>query len=72
MDCFETKQDLYLYMDGELHVWRRVRVRVHLDACSYCQGGHDFELYLREQLRRACTSHPPHGLAERIQRALDD
>lgn len=74
MECSEMQSVLYKYMDGELHVWRRVRVRAHLERCPRCQHAHDFELEVKECVRRACISgcEPPPDLAEKIRRALGD
>ncbi len=72
MDCHETKREIHRYIDGEMHVWQRVRVRAHLQRCPNCQGGHDFELDFRAYVKRSCVEHPPSGLKDKIRRALDD
>ncbi len=71
MDCREFRMDLCTFMDGELDVWRRVRIRMHLSECPYCQGGYDFEVTLREHIRHSCEAPPtPEGLRDRIRECI--
>ncbi len=72
MECYELREVLYRYMDGELRVWRRVQVRTHLENCPECEGEHTFQIEMRSCLQRACCEDVPEGLAERILRALRD
>lgn len=72
MECNESLSEMYSYIDGELHIWRRVRVRAHLQRCPYCQHVHDFEVEMKESVRRACGCQPPPDLADKIRRVLDD
>ncbi len=47
VDCNETIERLYTYLDGELTDERRHEIKEHLDECAPCLGAFDFEAELR-------------------------
>ena len=47
VDCNETIERLYHYLDGELTDERRVEIKRHLDDCAPCLDAFDFEAELR-------------------------
>ncbi len=70
MNCDETDQGMYLYLDKELTVWRRWRITRHLDRCSPCSRGFDFELELREVIMTRSCERVPADLRRRIAEAI--
>ncbi|MBS1846697.1 MAG: mycothiol system anti-sigma-R factor [Actinobacteria bacterium] len=71
-DCREALRDLYEYLDGELTVERRERIRLHVEACGGCLSAYDFEVELRRLIARTCQCEAPEALRERVARALRD
>ena len=66
VDCDETIQRIYTYLDGELTVFKRQEIRRHLDDCSPCAKGFDFEMELRQVIASKCRDEVPVELRQRI------
>ena len=63
VDCNETIERLYNYLDGELTDERRVEIKRHLDDCPPCLGAFDFEAELRVVIANRCKDHVPEDAA---------
>ena len=72
VDCNETIERLYHYLDGELTEERRVEIRRHLDECSPCLDAFDFEAELRVVIASRCKDHVPEALRRRVHDALQE
>ena len=72
VDCNETIERLYHYLDGELTDERRVEIRRHLDECSPCLDAFDFEAELRVVIASRCQDHVPEELRRRVHEALTE
>ena len=70
VDCNETIERLYHYLDGELTDERRRDIKQHLDDCPPCLDAFDFESDLRQVIADRCKDHVPDALRERIRLAL--
>jgi mycothiol system anti-sigma-R factor len=70
VDCNETIEILYTYLDGELTDERRIVIKRHLDFCPPCLGAFDFESELRQVIADRCKDHVPDALRQRIHDAL--
>jgi mycothiol system anti-sigma-R factor len=70
VDCNETIERLYHYLDGELTDERRIEIKRHLDDCPPCLHAFDFEAELRVVIADRCKDRVPEGLRLRIQAAL--
>jgi mycothiol system anti-sigma-R factor len=70
IDCNETIERLYHYLDGELTDDRRKQIQEHLDDCGPCLGAFDFEAELRMVIANRCKDHVPDALRERVHDAL--
>ncbi len=68
--CDETLTEIYGYLDGELTVELRERIRVHLDECPPCGGAFGFEADLRRVIASRCIERVPDELRARIAAAL--
>ena len=70
VDCNETIERLYHYLDGELTDERRREIQHHLDECSPCLDAFDFEADLRILIANRCKDHVPDALRRRVYDAL--
>ncbi len=70
LDCDDTIERLYRYLDGELTDDRRANIKRHLDECAPCLGAFDFEAELRVVISSRCKDHVPDSLRERVHEAL--
>ena len=70
VDCNETIERLYYYLDGELTEERRVEIKRHLDDCPPCLHAFDFEAELRVVIADRCRDRVPETLRQRIHDAL--
>jgi mycothiol system anti-sigma-R factor len=70
VDCNETIEILYHYLDGELTEERRVVIKRHLDDCPPCLHAFDFEAELRVVIADRCKDRVPESLRQRIHAAL--
>jgi mycothiol system anti-sigma-R factor len=70
VDCSETIERLYIYLDGELTDEIRVEIKRHLDDCPPCLHAFDFEVELRQVIADRCKDRVPDALRQRIHQAL--
>ncbi len=70
LDCDDTIERLYHYLDGELTDDRRQDIKRHLDECSPCLEAFDFEAELRVVISSRCKDHVPDSLRKRVHEAL--
>lgn len=70
--CADALRQIYTYLDGELTDERRAAIALHLEACTPCSGGFDFEVELRALVASRCREVPPPQLRERIARAITE
>jgi mycothiol system anti-sigma-R factor len=72
IDCGETVERLYFFLDGELTDDRRREIKEHLDLCAPCEEVFVFEAELRRVIADRCKDHVPEYLRLRIAAAIDD
>lgn len=72
VDCRQSVERLYHYLDGELTDERRRQIQQHLDECPPCVEAFDFEAELRQVIANRCKDHVPASLLDRVRRALDE
>ena len=72
VDCNETIERLYHYLDGELTDERRTNIRRHLDECAPCLDAFDFEADLRQVIANRCKDHVPESLRQRVHDAISE
>ena len=70
LDCDETIERLYFYLDGELTEERRIEITRHLDLCGPCVGAYGFETELRKVIANRCKDRVPETLIVRVADAL--
>lgn len=66
MDCYEIREQLYAYLDGETTVWRRRAVARHLEGCPPCLEGYTLKLTVRRVVSQRCQDPVPADLQSRI------
>ncbi|HEX3461144.1 MAG TPA: mycothiol system anti-sigma-R factor [Acidimicrobiales bacterium] len=72
VNCEETVERLYFYLDGELTEERRIEISRHLDLCGPCVDAFGFEAELRKVIANRCKDHVPDSLLERVAHLLKD
>lgn len=70
MNCDETHELLYLYLDRETSRWRRWQVRRHLHRCPPCEDGFVFEEKLKVRIRQGCQETVSRELLDRVRASL--
>lgn len=70
VDCGETIERLYHYLDGELTEERRQQIQRHLDECPPCVDAYGFEAELRQVIAHRCRDRVPPNLLDRVRAAL--
>jgi mycothiol system anti-sigma-R factor len=70
VDCDETIERLYHFLDGELTEERRIAIQRHLDECHHCLDAFDFEAELRQVIASKCRDKVPDNLRERVAEAI--
>jgi mycothiol system anti-sigma-R factor len=71
-DCDEALTEIYRYLDGELTVEVRERIRIHLDDCPPCGDAAGFEAELRRVIQAKCIDRVPDDLRARILAACSE
>ena len=69
IDCDQSIERLYVYLDGELTEQRRIEIARHLDLCGPCVGAYGFEQELRRLIASRCQDRVPDDLRDRVARA---
>lgn len=66
MNCYEIREQIYSYMDGELTLWRSRAVSIHLSECPPCSSGMEFKVVLRASVAQRSAEVLPPELQDRI------
>lgn len=69
-NCENTQARVYLYLDHELSMFRRLRVWWHLRQCPPCEKGFAFERKLKQRVHDDCREEPPGELYDRLRTFL--
>jgi mycothiol system anti-sigma-R factor len=56
--CHNAVEYVYQYIDDELTVTRRTRIRWHLKRCGNCVGAYEFEQKLKARVAAAGRAQP--------------
>jgi mycothiol system anti-sigma-R factor len=66
MDCDQTFERMYRYLDGEMTVFRRWTITRHLNRCPPCAEGFEFEMEVRQIVSSRCRDQMPPELKRKI------
>jgi len=67
--CEEAVEYVYQYLDDELTVSRKARIKWHLKRCGHCTDAFAFETQLKQKIASGGKSAPPPELFDSL-RAL--
>jgi mycothiol system anti-sigma-R factor len=71
MNCRETIERLYTFLDRELSEAEVAEVQRHLEACPPCVNMFKFEASVKRLVKRCCgEERAPDALRERVQKVL--
>ncbi len=68
--CEEAVEYVYQYIDDELTVTRRARIKWHLKRCTDCTDAFDFETELKKRIASAGKTEPPAELFDTLRALL--
>lgn len=71
MTCEEVLEQLFAYLDRELHDTTWAEVEQHLERCRGCFSRAEFERRLKARVRGAGESAAPESLRARIKQLLE-
>lgn len=70
MNCDDAHKQMYVYLDREARMTRRLRIRWHLYRCQPCGKGFSFERAFTLRVRRGCRDEMPAELSARLRALL--
>lgn len=70
--CVRALSRVHHYLDGEIRAVRRVRIRLHLRNCPYCERIYEFEQRLMGFVRERIRVEAPPEVVERIRTSIRD
>ena len=72
MNCNESLERLYQYLDSDLEKAPRGEIEKHLERCRHCWDRFEFEKKLIERFKSSCCREKcPDSLRRRIQALLE-
>jgi mycothiol system anti-sigma-R factor len=72
MNCRESLQKLYEFLDGELEKVPTSEIEMHLDNCRHCWDHFEFEKQLKALLKKSCCKEPcSDALRKRVESLLE-
>jgi len=70
--CDHAVEYVYQYLDEELTMLRRARIRWHLRNCGQCEGAFSFETRLKTVIRERGREEPPPELLDRLRALIQE
>ena len=70
--CDHTVEYVYQYLDDEISLYRRSRIRMHLRYCSNCTDAYEFEHKLKGVIRDRGRSDPPPELFDTLRALIEE
>jgi mycothiol system anti-sigma-R factor len=72
MNCRESLQKLYEFLDGQMENVPMSEIKKHLDCCRHCWDHFEFEKQLKAMLKKSCCKEVcPDTLRKRIESLLE-
>lgn len=68
--CEHAVEYVYQYLDDELTLSRKARIKWHLKRCGHCMSAFQFEMSLKEKIAEGGKSEPPAELFESLRALL--
>jgi len=70
--CDNAVEYVYQYIDDELTMTRRARIKWHLRRCGHCIDAYTFEVQLKQRIKDAGREEPPAELFETLRSMIED
>ena len=70
--CEHAIEYVYNYLDDEVTMTRRTRIRWHLRRCTQCTSAYDFEARLKQVIRERGRSEPPPELFDTLRALIEE
>lgn len=72
MNCKESLQKLYEFLDSQMDKVPAAELEKHLDRCRHCWDRFEFEKHLKSLIQKSCCKEVcPDTLRQRIKSLLD-
>ncbi len=69
--CEKAVEYVYQYLDDELTVTRKARIRWHLNRCGLCTDAYQFETSLKQRIAASGRSEPPGELFDTLRALIE-
>ena len=69
--CDNAVEYVYQYLDDELTVTRKARIKWHLKRCGECTDAFQFETSLKEKISASGKSEPPEELFDTLRALIE-
>ena len=69
--CDNAVEYVYQYIDDELTLTRKARIRWHLRRCGHCVDAYTFETQLKARIKQAGGSEPPQELFDTLRGIIE-
>lgn len=69
--CDNAVEYVYQYIDDELTMTRRARVRWHLRRCGHCIDAYEFERQLKARIKTAGKEEPSSDFFDSLRSMID-
>jgi len=70
--CEHAIEYVYQYLDAELTVYRKNRIKLHLRRCDDCCSAFEFESRLKHVIHERGASQPPPELFDSLRALIEE
>ncbi len=69
--CENAVEYVYQYLDDELTVTRKARIKWHLKRCGHCVNAYEFETSLKARISESGRTEPPVELFDTLRALIE-
>jgi len=69
--CDNAVDYVYQYLDDELTVTRKARIKWHLKRCGHCMNAYEFETSLKSKISESGKTEPPPELFDTLRALIE-
>ena len=69
--CDNAVEYVYQYLDDEMTMTRKTRIKWHLKRCGNCMDAYHFETSLRVRIAESGKSQPPEELFDTLRALIE-
>jgi mycothiol system anti-sigma-R factor len=70
--CENAVEYVYQYLDDELTLTRKARIKWHLRRCDHCVDAYTFENQLKARIKQAGKAEPPQELFDTLRAIIEE